>query len=258
MTMELLSNEAHVADGDLLRFHDGECSPRERVQIAAHVVRCERCAEASRFFTSMTEQLNRSLDDMVVEPPADAKQRVLAAARAVQPIRQRPPAYRRQPFLRAAVVVFALLAAGLWAPPVRAWFAEWLGVERPAPVERPAAVEPVAPPQTSLSSTVSFVPTAARFVIDVSVKQASGTLSIAVHNGTQASARITDGGPTEALFVTGNGIRIRNTATSSATYTVTVPLGVEEVQVLVGGVVTGTYTVATIAAEDGLVVNLGG
>ena len=257
MTMELLSNEAHVADGDILRFHDGECSSQERARIAAHVAGCERCADASRFLTSMTERLNASLDDMVVDPPADAKQRVLAAAREVQPIQQRPPIYRRQAFLRAAVVVFALLAAGMWAPPVRAWFAEWLGVDRPEPAAT-RAVEPAAPPQESLSSTVSFVPTAATFVIDVSTNQASGTLTIAVHDGTQASARITDGGPTEALFVTGDGIRISNTATSSATYTVTVPSVVQEVRVLVGGVVAGTYAVSTIVAQDGLVVNIGG
>lgn len=258
MTMELLSNEAHVADGDILRFHDGECNAQERTRIAAHVAGCERCAEASRFFTSMTEQLSTSLDDMVVEPPAGAKQRVLAAAREVQPIPQRPPIYRRQAFLRAAVVVFALVAAGLWAPPVRAWFAEWLAVDRPEPVEAPAVVEPAAPPQASLSSTVSFVPTAATFVIDVSTNQESGTLTIAVHDGTQASARITGGGPSEALFVTGDGIRIRNTATSSATYTVTVPPDVQAVRVLVGGAVVGTYAVSTIVAQDGLVVDLGG
>ena len=41
MTMELLSNEAHVADGDILRFHDGECNAQERTRIAAHVAGCD-------------------------------------------------------------------------------------------------------------------------------------------------------------------------------------------------------------------------
>jgi hypothetical protein len=258
MTLELLSSEAHVADGDILRFHDGECSPQERALIAAHVAACERCAEASQFFTSITERLNTSLDDMAVDPPAGAKKRVLAAAREVEHVQERRPVFRRHAFLRAAVVAFALVAAGIWAPPVRAWFAEWLGIDGPAPVEDPAAVDQAPSPPESSSSTVSFVPTDGTFVIDVSATQASGALAIAVHDGAQASARITDGGPTEALFVTGNGIRIRNVATSSATYTVTVPADLQDVRVLVGGVVTGTYTVSTIVAQDGLVVNIGG
>ncbi|MCZ6918143.1 MAG: zf-HC2 domain-containing protein [Gemmatimonadetes bacterium] len=258
MTLKLLSNEAHLTDGDLLRFSDGECGAQERAQIAAHIAGCEQCAEASRFFTSITSQLNVSLDDLVVDPPADAKQRVLAAARSAKPIPQRRPVLRRQALLRAAVVAFALVAAGMWAAPVRAWFAELLGVDRPEPVETAPAPERAALPQASLSSTVSFVPTAATFVIDLSANQAAGTLTLAVHDGAQASARITDGGPTDALFVTGNGIRISNAPTSSATYTITVPANVQEVQVLVGGVVAGTYSVSSIAAQDGVVVDIAG
>ena len=118
MTNNTLMEGPHIADGDILRFHDDECSQIERRRIARHLNECTKCAESTQFFEATTKQLNVSLTELDVPPIADAKERFLAAsANVARPLPQSNP--HSTPLLRAAIVVFALLGAGMWAPPVR-------------------------------------------------------------------------------------------------------------------------------------------
>ena len=106
MTNDTLMGSPHVADGDILRFHDGECGQIERRRIARHLDECPVCAASAHFLEASTKQLNVSLTELDVPPNGNAKERFLAAsaniARPLAP--QSNPGSR--PLLRAAIVVF--------------------------------------------------------------------------------------------------------------------------------------------------------
>ena len=152
-------------------------------------------------------------------------------------------------------ITFALLGAGMWAPPVRAWFLELFTPAVPEAAQVvPDAVEDDLARRTA--STVSFVPSGPVFSIDIASYQAGGSLTIRMGDGDAAAARVTGRAPSDAMLVTGNGIRITNSAVSSAEYTVTVPRTVRRIMVHLGGSASGTYLASTVAAQDSLVIAL--
>ncbi len=254
---QLTTEVLHPADSDILRFHDGECDAEERDRIAAHVAECAACAETSSLFEDTTRHLHAALEDIPTPPVYGAKERFLAAAwrnRSTAPVRRSFP--QRTPWLRAAVVIFGALVLSMWAPPVRAWFLRLINPEPPMAAETvvPAQEGVPAPPPTS--STVSFVPTTTRFVVDVTTKQQEGRLTLQVVRTAAASATITGRSVADALFVMQNGFRIQNTATSSATYLVMVPAGVEQVVVRIGAAAAQSYSTESIAATDSVVIDI--
>jgi hypothetical protein len=256
MTANIISS-AHPADGDILRSHDGECSETERLDIATHIAECPVCTETSRLFQTTTKQLHAALEDIPVPQVPYAKERFLAAAKHS---RSRGPfgwmAEQRTPLLRAAVILLSLLVVSMWAPPVRAWFLRLLNVAPAETVEPTEDTQRVTTGDPATSSTVSFVPTAAVFTIDVATAQPTGNLTIYVVESATASARITGRSPGDALLVTEAGIRIQNSSESSAEYAVMVPATVSAVTVQIAGGVLTSYTTQTIIAQDSTVVSL--
>jgi len=256
MTANII-NSAHPADGDILRFQDGECSEVERGHIATHITECPACAEASRLFETTTSQLHAALEDMPVPQVPHAKQRFLAAARNKRSDgRFRWITEQRTPLLRAAVILLALFAASMWAPPVRALFLRLLNIESSEVVDTVPAAQRTTTTESATSSTVSFVPAAAVFTIHVAAAQPTGSLTIHVVRSASASARITGRSSGDALLVTEDGIRIQNSAESSAEYAVMVPATVSQITVQIADGVAASYSPQAIIAQDSMVVRL--
>ena len=255
MTQGMLTRGAHLADGDIVRYHDGECSQIEWGRIARHLAECSRCAATARFFETTSRQFDVSLEEMEIRPSEDAKQKILAARDRITHAAKPRLNRRGTQLLRAAAVVFALIAAGSWAPPVRAWFVELLTpVSTPSPESGQADEEGRA--ANRASSVVSFVPSGPAFVIDIATKQTGGSLAIRIGDGNVASVRVTGRASTDSVQVAGNGIRIRNSTVSTATYEVAVPSSIRWVTVRVVGSARLSYTTAAIAARGSVVIAL--
>ncbi len=254
MTQDTLTGDPHIADGDILRFHDDECNSVERDRIARHLAECPTCVESSKFFQAVSKQLDASLDEIEVQPIEGAKQRFLTARARVTHSAPQLGKHRRVQLLRAAAVILAVVGAGMWAPPVRAWFFELLTPARPNTVEITSA--PVEAEPLPTSSTISFVPSSSAFVIEIATTPVSGSLVIAVGEGDAASTRVTGRAAGESVFVTGDGIEIRNSAASTATYGVTVPSTVRRITVILGGSEIASYTASVIAGRDSVVIQL--
>jgi hypothetical protein len=256
MTQEAL-RDAHPADSDILRFHDGECPAGEAEAVAQHIADCPRCAATSQLFHTTTERLHAALDDMPLPSAPGAKQRFLAAvARGKRRPRFAWIANSRGPLLRAAVVIFALFAVSMAAAPVRAWVFRLLRIEQQAPAFTVSPQEPHDTPAQATSSTVTFVPTTTTFVIDVAARQAVGALTIRGAESNAASARITGRSPGDALLVRDDGFRIQNSPESTAQYTVIVPWSVRSITVRIAGGDSITYSVQTLMTQDSVVVAL--
>ena len=256
MMSDVLTGTPHLTDGEILRFGDGECGQLEGGRIARHLAECSRCADAARFLEVTTKQLTASLDEIEVQPVADAKQRFLAAAAAIAPAAAPPETRRMGQLLRAAIVVFGLIGAGMWAPPVRAWFLELITPAGSRSVEVVPTPDREGTSAQRTSSTISFVPTASTLMVDIATRQDGGSLTIRLGEGSSVSARVTGRAPSDSVLVMGNGIRIRNSAASSATYSITIPASVSRISVFVGGGAASSYSAQTVAARDSLVISL--
>lgn len=131
----------------------------------------------------------------------------------------------------------AVLGFGLsLVPPVRAWIAErarlLLDTFAP-PAESPGASAPVFTP-VSPGNRVTFAPSADVFTLDVTARQAAGTLTVVTADGEDA-AYLSDKPGDAAIVVLPGGLRIVTTRTADASYTVRVPASLKRVQVRVGG-----------------------
>ena len=255
MTGGTLTRSPHLADGDIVRYNDGECSQIEWGRVARHLAECSRCATTARFFETTSGQFDMSLEEMDVRPTEDAKQKILATRDRITRAAKPQVNHRRTPLLRAAAVVFALIAAGSGAPPVRAWFVELLTPARVTSAEPGQANEEVRAANRA-STVISFVPSGPVFVIDIATKQISGSLAIRIADGDAASVRVTGRASTDSVQVAGNGIRILNSTVSTATYEVAVPSTIGRVTVRVVGSARLSYTTAAVAARGSVVIAL--
>lgn len=224
------SNPDHPTDGTLLALHDGERgaeldAPRQ------HVSSCAACQTRMAEIASNAAQVRQSLSSLPVPSfDADTMRRRLAARRATPAI----PLWRRPTMLAAAAVfVVAVVAA---ASPVRRWIEA--RVARPTPVFAPpsATVPEASPPQVS-GATVSFAVAGPEFTIRLDSVPAAGVLTVVRAAGNELSARVAAGAGTggDDMVVLPNELRLRNAASSRASYRVAVPSVVVRVRVIVAG-----------------------
>lgn len=227
----------HPDDGTLLRYLDGELLAAEREHVSQHVSTCDEC-------TARQREIRNTLDTV-----AQALQRTDAQPRRSWPTSTRWP---------VAIAAGVLLALTLGVAPVRAWIVRlpkvlWETIV-PSEVTSPAA------PDTSLAAesdeaSVSFVPPAGVFLIEVTNRQAEGSLTIEIVDGDTATATLTGPRVAEELMVLPTGFRILNAQNSITTYLVRLPARLEEVQVSVGG--DSTALVETSSGRRRWVVQLG-
>lgn len=258
----------HLDDSDLLALVDDEFTPMERDVRLAHVARCDGCAARLQTLRLRTSNLSRLLAD--VQLPDDFVFPRMPEPSTVIPITALPPrrTWMHSAWARAAIIALVVIVSFATVAPLRAWVMErWSDVREmlggrdaapapAAPASQPAAPasQPAAPePQPAGGATVYFTPASGRFVLTVSERQASGTLTLGRAEGSEGTAEVI-GGATETPLVSESGIRILNTHGSTASYRVLLPSSVARVRVRVGGGAPIEVTADELAR--GRVVNL--
>jgi hypothetical protein len=196
---------------------DGQLLAGEDAEVRQHVRSCVVCA-------ARQEEIRRALDTVT-----DALQQTDA-----RPQRSRARSIRWPVAIAAGV----LLALTLGVAPVRGWILRlpktvWQAIA-PGQITTPIV------PDTSLTAqpdvaSVSFVPPAAVFVIEVTTMQSHGSLTIQVVDHDTATATVVGKGDTEEIIVLPSGFRIVNAPGSTATYTVQLPASLDRIRVVVAG-----------------------
>jgi hypothetical protein len=247
----------HADDAILTRFVDGESLSEERAAVA-HAVGCDDCQariDKIRQRRARLSEILATTDAPAVTVPnvtdilAEAERRAGGAASSTNGSRR---ARGRRPTRRAVVVSLVLLSgAALAAQPMTKWvLARW---QRPAPREH--APKTVADsPTAAAAATIAFVPQSSEFTIRFDAVPALGTLTLVSDTGSKVTATITTGAGDEGFFVLPDGIRIKNTTASRATYRVSVPAALHRVRVQIG---TGaTAATVVVGLEPGRTHNL--
>ena len=160
-----------------------------------------------------------------------------------------------RPWLRAAIVLFVLVAGAMAVPPVRAWVIDTVqrlvsGDDVPSPSD-PVSADP---PVRGNEFMVGRIPvTGPSFLIEMVAAPSRGTLTIRLVNDQTASATVTDGNAEGFLTLPG-GLRIQTTATSTANYTFTLPRSVTRVILRIPGQEDETISMDVTSPER--VINL--
>jgi hypothetical protein len=230
----------HADVETLTRLIDGELLDDDR-SAAAHAAGCVTCQARIDVLRRRRGRLTEILLATDV-PPVAAPNVADVLARAAQRRAAARHRFRRPTRRMVAAAGLILSGAALAAQPVGRWvMARWQKSERPSPVPPPANVgaEPAPSP-----AAIAFIPHPGDFTIRFDVVPASGTLTLRGAADTRVNAGITDGAKEEGFFVLPDGLRIRNSATSVASYHVSLPPGVARVRVRIGsGAQARTVTV---------------
>lgn len=269
MTLTLGSRPQHLDDVDLVRYMDRQLDRAGTRRAELHLAVCAECAARLEGMRERGNLVSAFLAEL--DAPVSDEQRALAMATLQRArFRARPAAWVSRPGLAAAAMVALLLTAAFGTPPGRAWVSaavERLGMARPgvatpeSPVAGPtqaatpptaraeaAAAEPgpavpratpvprgrraVLPP--GMSEAVPFSPPGNYVLIRIDSRQRSGVLTLWIKNTSSATAQVVAGRRAETLVPTGDGLQLRNSATSRADYTVEVPTRYRYIRVQIG------------------------
>jgi predicted anti-sigma-YlaC factor YlaD len=226
MTETLMNGAAHLEDGELLRYLDGESEHGERGAAEQHLAACEDCRARLRGLERRSDAVSAALRSADVTPPP---------VRLVN-VRRSRSAWWRGPQLKAAAVLVALLGGALTVSPVRAWLVDrWHDVrsafsdaDAPGPDSDPSD-------QLQGAGSVAFVPAAGSFTVRLSARQPTGTLRAVTSADSVASARVLGVASGIDLVVLPDGLVIRNDSTAAASYELRLPRGVTELVVEMAG-----------------------
>jgi hypothetical protein len=224
-------NAPHLDDGDLIRYLDHAVEGAERRDAVRHLSGCEACAERLAEFGEQSERAAEYLGALDVNARADelTRARALSAARRARPARRGGGSVRA---LRAAAVAAVVAVGALTVQPVRAWlverFAELTGASASV------AVQPIDGNVGWSGGRVAFDPVGDVFVLEIAHAQPLGAVRLEMADSRQATAQIVNG-EGETLLVLPSGVRVENTAGSTADYHVTLPSNLRLVQVFAGG-----------------------
>jgi hypothetical protein len=212
----------HPDDGDLIRLVDAECTDVERGQMEVHLAACDVCAARHVALVRRTRQVHEMLAAGDTAPDVDAQPNL----RAPRPWwRTR----RVRIALRAAVLLIAVGVVGAGAQTARTWMqAHWPQV-REALRRQPTGTRPVAP--LASSTAVHFNPDRPTLTIEVSARQAAGTMVIDIVSDTLATVVITPSTSDAAVLVLPEMLRIANRPAMTTNYVIHVPTRVKVVEV---------------------------
>lgn len=224
---------AHPEDGDLVRFLDRQATADERRWMLAHLSACGECAARMEALAEQSEALSRVVGELDAGAPDElTRARALSAARQAQRAHGTGRRWLSGGAARAAAVAAVVAVVTLGVEPVRAWVADrWadlVGIEASAP---PVAMEPAV---LERGSVIRFEPAGETFVLEIEHPQASGSVTLELRDVAQASAQVV-GGASEEIIALPSGLKVANTAASTASYTFVLPTDLRLIQVFAGG-----------------------
>ncbi len=235
---------SHLEDGDLIRLLDRQASPEEHRGILAHLSACGECAARMEALSEQSEILSRFIGELDADAAPDelTRARALSAARHARARRAANRGGLSAGVARAAAVAAVAAVVTLSVSPLRAWVADrWAalagGGEAGAPV-------PVQPLELERGSVIRFEPAGEIFVLELEHAQAAGSVTLELRDLDQASAQVLNGA-TEEIIALPSGLRVENTAASTASYAFTLPANLRLIQIFAGG-----RPVAIIPVED--------
>jgi anti-sigma factor RsiW len=213
----------HLAEHDLVRLLDDGAGDGD-APLVAHLGTCGECAARRATIERRSLRLRRLLE--ATDPAAPVR------SLPAEAFRRRTLALPR-PRWRLAAACTALLLGSLAVPPVRAWVAHTagrllgVGIRRgPPPAAAPAGV----PVPIDTAGTLRFTPAGPELTLEVVSRQAGGALVIEAVSGDEVTAVAIGQRDAADLVVLPGRLRIGNTAGSTGSYRVRVP-------VTLGGVV---------------------
>lgn len=218
----------HPTDGDLVRHLDGEGAAGA---LDKHLRACDDCRRRYRRIAGWSREVSRVLeeaDPVLGDPLAGDRPEQIGA---VEVDGVRPPRW-----MMVAASVMLLLAAALAVQPVRAWVVDQ--VERV--VRGMGFVEPTDPDSGLAAAAISFVPEGRRLRIQLEASQREGRLEVTVARGDRrvraevVAGDAAGGGPSPAFAAFPAELRISNGSGSGASYRVTVPARLKELEIRVG------------------------
>lgn len=259
MSLTIGSRPQHLEDGDLVAYMDHQMDRSRLRWAASHLEVCGECSARLQGMQTRAGAVSSWLG--ALDQPAGDERKALAMA-AVERARFRSRGagvWGDRRMLAAAATVALLLTVSFGTLPGRALMsamAERLGLggpdvvstedaqTQPAPAMEDAAppVEAVLPPAADESATpakaggarrpglppgmsapVRFNPAGNYVLLQVDSRQRVGAIGIAVQDTDEAVAQVVSGRTGETLVPTADGIRLRNTRSSRADYTISIP-----------------------------------
>lgn len=246
------TEQMHLDESAILHLVDEDAHPMQLDLWTRHVLECDACAERLRTQRRNADLVRVALIDIQLPPGFPDAPTIIAAAggRAAPPGRVRATARRDRPWLRAAALVLVLLVPVVLVSPLRAaavdWFRQgWIQVTDLVGWSAGDAVSG-SDAGEARGYTLWFTTTGGVLEIVVDHRQRIGELVVSRSTGTEVSLEVEDGAD-EALL-TGRGLRIRNAASSGASYRVAVPASVDRVRVRLGDGRAETITSAELQA----------
>lgn len=244
MSLESEAVAPHLDDGELLRLLDGEGSVAERAQLVEHIEACVVCHQRHGVLAAWSRAASEVLSR------ADAAPRVFALHE-----NGRGPGTVRRWWPAAAAVVLLVAGTVAVAAPVRTWMvARWPTLGHLLHVSTPTAAQAPTPAPSPAVGEVSFTPDSNVLVVRVATRQVEGSLVLETSSTATASATVRGQGEHEAVVVLPNELRIANTATSRATYRLTLPARLKRVDVVIDG--DRALSLTPVAPGDSNVIGL--
>lgn len=212
----------HPGEDELVQLMDGELPEGARTSLQEHIAACGECRARLDELEGISGWLRNNVEQLDAGIAIDemARARALAAVRIAARREPKKQSLTHQGWFRAAAAVVLLIGAALSVTPLRAWLLDLRSdevAEAPLPV-----VRVIAPAAVDAGATLSFRPVTASFAIELASAQAGGTITIGTSPTDQASAQIIGGGE-ESVMILPSGLRIENSATSTASYRILLP-----------------------------------
>ena len=235
--MILITQDQHIDGGDLIRLLDSECEGEEERLLRQHVATCTECKQRYDQRARLSERFSLALMDLEESVP------IRPVERRKQPEPRSRLSMLRLWWSRKTVRVLAIttviLVLGAAVTPARAWVIAGFEALKSLISSEPG----LAPPEQQDAPVVHFALFGEEFLIEFTEAQSSGTLSLVVDTVTLASTRILGDRRQDELSVLRSGLRVSNTAESSASYEVTIPHTCKLLEVRIAGRVVARYEV---------------
>jgi hypothetical protein len=223
----------HLSDGELLLLIDGDDESPSAWSV--HLDACSLCAQEARRIRAdaalVRDWLQRARFEEAAGPIAT----------------KRPGTTQLRSVLRAAAVVILVAAPVAAIPAVR----EWLQV-RLAPGGDGAATVRTLPGPPAAAAAIRFAPDGAGVTVTFAAVQSGGSLYIGRIDGREVVLEIPPD-LADAPVVSGDGVRVPNSAASEASYVVWVPASITAVTVRIG---PGVIELDAARLRDGVTVAL--